>query len=93
MTSFLEALIPLVDAFDALGVAYYIGGSVASIAHGVPRTTLDVDVIAEIRPGQVRPLVILLQGGYYVAYMRRWAKSLRITELLEQALEEAGLVT
>lgn len=66
MASFLDALIPLVDAFDALGIAYYIGGSVASIVHGVPRTTLDVDVIADIRPSQVRQLVSCLQGSYYV---------------------------
>jgi hypothetical protein len=66
MSSFLDALTPLVDACDALGIAYYIGGSVASIAHGVPRTTLDVDVIADIRPGQVRQLVARLQGSYYI---------------------------
>ncbi len=66
MASFLDALIPLVDAFDALGIFYYIGGSVASIAHGVPRTTLDVDVIADIRPGQVQQLVARLYNGYYV---------------------------
>jgi len=66
MASFLDALTPFVDACDALGIAYYIGGSVASIAHGVPRTTLDVDVIADIRPGQVRQLVTRLQGSYYV---------------------------
>ncbi len=66
MASFLDALIPLVDACDALGIAYYIGGSVASIAHGVPRTTLDVDVIADIRHDQVQRLVTRLQGSYYV---------------------------
>lgn len=66
MASFLDALTPVVSAFDALGIAYYIGGSVASIAHGVPRTTLDVDVIADIRPSQVRQLVAHLQSSYYV---------------------------
>ena len=66
MAAFLDALTPLVDAFDALGVDYYIGGSVASIAHGVPRTTLDVDVIADIHPHQVRPLVERLQGSFYI---------------------------
>lgn len=63
MATFLDALIPIVDAFDALRVGYYIGGSVASIAHGVPRTTLDVDVIADIRSDQVEPLVAQLQQG------------------------------
>ena len=66
MTSFLDALTPLVDVLDALGVPYYLGGSVASIAHGVPRTTLDVDVIAELRPSQVQSLVERLQDEYYV---------------------------
>lgn len=66
MAVFLDALTPIVDAFEALGVLYYIGGSVASIAHGVPRTTLDVDVIAEIRPNQVQPLVDQLRGSFYI---------------------------
>lgn len=66
MAPFLDALTPLVDVFETLGVAYYIGGSLASIAHGIPRTTLDVDLIAEIRPDQVRPLVAQVQSSYYV---------------------------
>ncbi len=66
MTSFLDALLPLADAFEACGVSYYIGGSVASIAHGVPRTTLDVDVIADLRIDQVAPLVAQIQGSYFV---------------------------
>ena len=37
------ALEPVVDAFDQLGVGYFIGGSIASSAHGLPRATLDVD--------------------------------------------------
>ncbi len=66
MASFLDALAPLVDAFDMRDVAYLGGGSLASIAHGVPRTTLDVDVIAEIEPHQVPSLVAQLQGMYDV---------------------------
>jgi hypothetical protein len=44
----------------------YIGGSVSSSLHGLARRTQDVDVIADIRPGQVRPLVQALQRDYYV---------------------------
>lgn len=66
MTSFLDALLPLADAFEACGVSYYIGGSVARSAHGVPRTTLDVDVIADLRIDQVAPLVAQIQGSYFV---------------------------
>jgi len=66
MTSFLDALTPLVEIRDAFGVASYLGGSVASIAHGTPRTTLDIEVIAEINPSQIRPLVDRLQGSSYI---------------------------
>lgn len=48
----MEALTPLVDAFDQLGIAYYIGGSVSSSLHGMARQSQDVDVIADIQPAQ-----------------------------------------
>jgi hypothetical protein len=62
----LAALTPVVDALEALGVAYHIGGSVASSAYGVARATLDVDVVADLRPEVVRPLVDALRDTYYV---------------------------
>ena len=37
----LAALVPVVDALDALGVRYFVGDSVASSAHGVPRASID----------------------------------------------------
>jgi hypothetical protein len=41
----IEALTPLVDAFDRLGITYYIGGSVSSSLHGLARQSQDVDVM------------------------------------------------
>lgn len=41
-----RALAFLAAAFDALAVTWAIGGSLASAAHGEPRATNDVDVIA-----------------------------------------------
>jgi hypothetical protein len=61
-----EALVPLIDAFEALGIAYHIGGSVAGMSHGVARTTLDVDLVADLKPQHVAPLVERLQPHYYV---------------------------
>ncbi len=61
-----EALLPLVRVFEQLGIPYYIGGSVASSVHGVARRTNDVDLIAQILPEQVHPLVQQLQHDYYV---------------------------
>ncbi len=62
----LASLLPVVRAFEELAIDYYVGGSVASLAYGVYRTTSDVDVIAEIRPKDVPMLVELLKGDYYI---------------------------
>jgi hypothetical protein len=62
----IEALTPLIQAFDQLGVSYYIGGSVSSSLHGLPRRTQDVDVIVDIQPAHVHSLFQLLQNEYYL---------------------------
>jgi hypothetical protein len=62
----MEALTPLIEAFERLGITYYVGGSVSSSLHGLARRSQDVDVIAEIAPGQVHSLVQALQRDYYV---------------------------
>ena len=61
----LDALMPVVEAFDMLGVAWYVGGSVASGAFGEFRATNDVDVVADLRPPHAEPLVASLGEAYY----------------------------
>ena len=61
-----EALVPLINAFEQIGISYYIGGSVSSSFHGIERRTQDVDVIADIKPQHVRLLVRILQDDYYL---------------------------
>jgi hypothetical protein len=60
------ALRPVAEAFDALGVRYFLSGSVASSAHGVARASLDADVIVELNPSHVERLAHQLAGAYYV---------------------------
>jgi hypothetical protein len=60
------ALEPIVLAFEDLSVRYYVGGSLASASHGVPRASIDADVIAELGSSHVRPLVDRLAGAYYI---------------------------
>ncbi|WP_457653613.1 hypothetical protein [Rhodocaloribacter sp.] len=62
----LPALTPVVTAFDRLGIAYFIGGSIASSYHGLARTTSDVDVVADLREHHVGALIEALRSGYYV---------------------------
>ncbi len=55
-----------VAALSALGIRYLVGGSLASSLHGRPRSTDDVDIVAEIGLGHIVPLVAAWSGGYYV---------------------------
>jgi hypothetical protein len=61
-----DALTPVVVALEQLGVAYHIGGSVASSFYGIPRSTLDIDLVADLRSEHVHPFVEQLQARYYV---------------------------
>ena len=66
----LAALTPVARAFNWLGVRYYVGGSMASSVRGLPRTSIDVDVAAELLPQHVEPLVGALAGEFYVSEPR-----------------------
>jgi hypothetical protein len=59
------ALRPVVEALERMGVPYMVAGSVASSMHGVPRTTLDADLVARIEERHARPLVEALGDAYY----------------------------
>ena len=60
-----DALAPVADALEDLGVAYRVGGSVASSALGVGRSTFDIDVVADLVGRHVDPLVERLGEAYY----------------------------
>ena len=51
---------------EELGIPYHIGGSVASSLYGLPRLTIDADLVADIRMKHVRPLVEQLETDYYI---------------------------
>jgi hypothetical protein len=63
----LLALTPVVEALELLGVRYHIGGSVASSAYGLPRSTADIDLVADLRSEHVPRLLARLEGDYYIA--------------------------
>jgi hypothetical protein len=56
----------VVSVLEKLNIPYLIGGSLASTLHGVVRTTLDTDLVAELRSEHVTPLVQMLQNTFYV---------------------------
>jgi hypothetical protein len=61
----IEVTMIVVDALQALGVAYAIGGSFASAVHGVMRATMDADLGADLNLEQVEPLVQALGDAFY----------------------------
>ena len=60
------ALDPVVSVFNKIGILYYIGGSISSSIHGIPRTTMDIDLIADIKQEHVKTLYLSLESDYYI---------------------------
>src|SRR5947209_1712733 len=56
----------VVQALEDIGVPYLIGGSLASAHFGIPRSTRDVDLMADLRLEHVAPLVDALQDEFYI---------------------------
>jgi hypothetical protein len=50
---------------EHLGIPYAVGGSLASSLHGVMRSTLDVDIVADMQPEHIQPLVEALSKEFY----------------------------
>ena len=84
MTGLEAALRRLLDALNRLGVPCMVGGSLASSIHGVPRATMDVDLVADLRPDQVAPLVSQLASDFYAdaAMMRDAVRAGRAFNLI-----------
>lgn len=61
-----DALGPLLQVFQDLDIAYRIGGSIASSFWGRARATLDVDLVAQLKPDQVHPVCAALEKSFYV---------------------------
>jgi hypothetical protein len=55
------------EVLERLGIAYVIGGSLASSAHGQVRTTADADLVIEIASDQTAGLINGLGPGFYVS--------------------------
>ena len=61
-----DALREITGALNRVGIRYAVGGSLASSARSVWRTTLDVDVLAAIAPSQAAALADALGKDWYM---------------------------
>ena len=62
----IEVTLKVTDVFEKLGIAYLIGGSLASTLYGLVRTTQDSDIVAEMSLEHLEPFVLALQAEFYV---------------------------
>lgn len=61
----LLSVIAVGEKLDAIGCRWLLVGSLASSVRGVPRGTLDADIVADLRLAQVKPLIQSLGDDWY----------------------------
>ncbi len=62
----LKVVLGVIDILEDLGTRYHLGGSFASAVHGVPRQTMDADIVVDLDAGRVARLVDRLKNDFYV---------------------------
>lgn len=66
LTDAIRVSFEVARAFEELQVPYLVGGSIASSVHGIPRSTRDADLVADLHPQDVQPLVAALKANFYI---------------------------
>ena len=61
------AVEPVKVAFEKLGVRFFVGGSVASSWHGATRSTMDIDLVAELSLENVAQFIGLVEQNFYAS--------------------------
>jgi hypothetical protein len=65
MDDTLRAALAAASILDEMGVRCFLGGSLASSVHGIPRATFDADIMADLRPQHVRLFLKKLGEEWY----------------------------
>jgi hypothetical protein len=66
ITEPIEVTLAVTSVLERLEVEYVVGGSLATSLHGIPRATLDVDVVADLRMAHLDPFVAALKASFFV---------------------------
>jgi hypothetical protein len=66
MDDIIAITLRLASVCEQLGIRYLVGGSLASSLHGIPRATLDVDLVLEIGHDDVAAFVNSLRDDFYL---------------------------
>lgn len=63
----ISALQTIQVLFNTLQIRYFIGGSVASSYHGAMRSTMDVDIVADIELKHIPTILETVANEYYAS--------------------------
>ena len=66
LSDVLRTTLRVARILDSLGVDYFVGGSLASSLHGIPRATQDVDLVAAMTQNEVDGFVEALGSDFYL---------------------------
>lgn len=66
LTDAIRVSFEVARALDELKVPYLVGGSIASSVYGIPRSTRDADLVVDLQPQDVQPLVAALKANFYI---------------------------
>lgn len=66
MSDELDILKSVSARLDAAGIPYMVTGSMAANFYATPRMTRDIDLVVELREGDVGRIVALFLGDYYI---------------------------
>jgi hypothetical protein len=62
----LAVVLTVTRVLEGLAVPYLLGGSLASSLHGIPRSTQDADLVVDLQPEHIHPLVAALASEFYL---------------------------
>jgi len=62
-----QVVLEVARVLDRLGVPYAVGGSLASSLHGIPRSSQDGDLVADLRAEHVQPFTAAIANLFYVS--------------------------
>jgi len=62
----LRATFEVARVLEELRIPYLVGGSIASSVHGIPRSTEDADLVADLRSQDVQSFVAALEATFYI---------------------------
>src|SRR5580658_8814446 len=80
-----RAFARLLEVLDRMEIRYEIGGSTASSVHGLPRTTLDIDLVVDLRAEQIDAFAAELSNEFY-------AEASMIREALRGAAQQISSI-